>query len=43
MKIYECKNEYRGMLLLRMNIWGMSMLGVNGGMLGDNVLIGANI
>ena len=36
MQIYECKNEckneYRGMLMLRMNIWGMSMLGVNVGM-----------
>ena len=32
MQIYECKNEYRGMLMLRMDIWGMSMLGVNVGM-----------
>ena len=39
--INECKNGYRGMLMLRMNIWRMSMLGVNGGMLGENVLIGA--
>ena len=30
--INECKNEYRVMLMLRMNIWGMSMLGVNVGM-----------
>ena len=41
--INECKNEYRGMLMLRMNIWEMSMLGVNVGMLGVNVFIGANI
>ena len=27
--------------MLRMNIWGMSMLGVNVRMLGENVLIGA--
>ena len=41
--INECKNEYRGMLMLRMNIWEMSMLGVNVGILGVNVLMGANI
>ena len=29
------------MLILRMNIWGMLMLGGNVGMLGVNVLIGA--
>ena len=32
--INECKNEYRGMLMLRMNIWeinmGMLMLGMLG-------------
>ena len=31
-QIYECKNEYRGMLILRMNIWRISMLEVNVGM-----------
>ena len=37
--INECKNEYMRMLMLRMNIWGMSMLGVNVRMLGENFLI----